>query len=204
MIEEDDKATKARIIDIIKDWPDFSLPEYEDDNQHLSIEVLLGQLEIISGQVLIYTAEKEKRREKEELQRIYEESEAHSQKFGLPDNDEDRVFTSAKDIILGNEKLLDQIELDEPEDSMPSKAKKQKILDLIKLRRHNMNLFDDNLSSAVRSNFMTVRTGKSSHGNMSTTLNLNSGAASRNRVTDKFDFTGFTIKKGNLIKKLKT
>ena len=193
---------KTRILEIIDKWEEFDIPE-DEDKHSMGIEPLLGRLEIIAGSLLQYISEKKKRREREELQVCFEESENREQ-MKNHEVAEPHLYTSGRDLIFSHEQL-DQIELDEPSDTKvievrPTKKKKQphKALDLVKLRKHNMNLFDETLHSAKSK----PGNGQSSR-NMSTTANLFSGAVSRNRVTDKFDFTGFNYKKSGILNKSK-
>lgn len=181
-------------MDVIKDWPEFRSSDHEELHQ-VSTETLLGRLEIISGKILQYTYERNKRLENDQLQRIFEESEEEERRIQNSDFAGKQVNTTGRIIVTGNEHLLDSIQLDQPDET---EANKPKVLDLLKLRKLNMNIFYESMNAGLKSHPTTT---KKSVGNMSTTHNLNSDVAINRIGVESLEFTGFTERKLSTVNK---
>lgn len=192
--ESEYKIILNHLKSLIADWKDFILDHGPIEDQ--SIFELLGNAELFAGKLIEYTKEKTRRREEAELNGETDADEAsldsESQRVkNIELNDPSNTNHSQKKLII-SEKDLDLVELDS---HIAKDERKSKLLDLVKLRQYNMDVFDETFTSFLHSR---GKSGPSSKG-LSTTANLISNKASNNRVThNKFDFTGFTLRKSSL------
>lgn len=180
--QDEHRETMERLRKVVGDWYDYIDLNGQPENQHL--HELLGNIELIAGDLVEYTQEKVRRREENELNgQIDEESGTENLKhISIPETE-----TIKPRIDFGiSEKDLDMVELED--DKSEKYSRKTKILDLKMLRKNNMEIFDHNFTS------LNISRGKSgpSTRNMSTTANLISNKESKKYITqNKFDMTGF-------------
>lgn len=160
------------------------------------LKELLGNVELIAGDILVYTQEKFRRREENALNEQIDEEDYSENLKDIQIVEPAVAKSKPKPNFEISEKELDLIELEENDSEAPSK--KTKLLDLIKLRKNNMDIFDDNITTF---NHSRGKSGPSTR-NMSTTANLISNKASRNYITqNKFDMTGFDFRRSGFTNK---